>query len=68
MWTLIIIFAVMQGNTSGNSGSVSVEHVPGFSTQQACVNAGNFVQSRAPRDVEYGQTVKTTTLCVSKDV
>ena len=39
MYTLILTLAALTG--TGGSVSTSVEHVPGFSSQRTCLEAGN---------------------------
>lgn len=40
MYTLILITALLPAS-DGGGGNISSSSVPGFTTKQACVNAGN---------------------------
>lgn len=65
MWTLIVV-SVFFGY-QGEAGTLSVDNIPGFSTQQACNNAGNAIVAIKPVDQRYTET-RISFTCVSKDV
>lgn len=63
MYTLILITALLPTDYR-TGGNLSSSHVPGFSTKQACVNAGNSLVIPSSR---YSDS-KIIFTCVKMDV
>lgn len=63
MWTLIIIIMAYPDYKHGGLGTSVV--VPGFTTEQACINAARKINIPAPNN---NVTQRFTTACVNKDV
>lgn len=63
MWTLIIIIMAYPNHYGGLGTSVVV---PGFSTEQACINAARKIIIPTPPSQRVSQSF--TTACVNKDV
>ena len=66
LYTLVII-STLYGYDYRSAGSVNTAVVPGFSTEQACINAANKVKLVKPVD-KNNQGIVVDTVCVSKDV
>ena len=65
MYTLILITALLPGHESGG-GNISSSYVLGFTTKQACVNAGNSLV--IPSGGIGYNTTKIIFSCVKMDV
>ncbi|MNR38412.1 hypothetical protein D3C85_1565140 [compost metagenome] len=65
MWTLIVVI-LSASPVDSKSNQVSSFTVAGFSTEQACVNAGNKILVPV-HPISYVET-NTKFTCVSKDV
>lgn len=66
MYTLIL-FGVLHGYTSQSGNALTIEHVPGFTTEQACINAGNKAVAGKPPSTSMNE-IAATFVCVSRDV
>lgn len=65
MYTLILITALFPGNSYGG-GNISSHSVPGFTTKQACINAGNSIS--VPSGGYSNNTARIIFSCVKMDV
>lgn len=65
MYTLILITALLPGHDYGG-GNISSSSITGFTTKQACVNAGNSLV--IPSAGTYDSTTKIIFSCVDMDV
>ena len=65
LYTLIIMTALVPTLSADGGVSLQVTHVPGFSTEQACINAGNKLP--IPANARYHET-KAIFTCVKMDV
>lgn len=65
LYTLIIV-TVIQGFDFRSGGGIDVHSVPGFTTEQACLNAAKEVKLPA-QDSKYF-TYKSTTACVPNTI
>lgn len=65
LYTLIIV-TIIQGYDFRSGGGINVHSVPGFTTEQACLNAAKEVKLPA-QSSEYF-TYKSTTTCVSNTI
>lgn len=65
MYTLILITDLFPGNSYGG-GNISSSSVPGFTTKQACINAGNSIS--VPSGGYSNNTARIIFSCVKMDV
>ncbi|MNL10704.1 hypothetical protein D3C87_1315110 [compost metagenome] len=66
MFTLIL-FGALHGSTSQSGNALTIEHIPGFTTEQACTNAGNKAVAGKPPNT-YKNDIVVTFVCVDRDV
>ena len=66
LYTLVLVTALIPSSGYANSGgNVSSSSIHGFTTEQACINAGKKIM--IPGNGDYHKTVATFT-CVKMDV
>jgi hypothetical protein len=65
LYTLVIVTALIPTFHPQSGGNVSTHSVSGFSTEQACINAGNKIV--IPSDGNYHKT-KAVFTCVKMDI
>lgn len=65
LYTLVLVTALIPTYAYKSGGSISPAFLPGFTTEQACINAGKKIM--IPGNGEYHKTVATFT-CVKMDV
>lgn len=63
----LILFGVLHGYTSQSGNALTIEHIPGFTTEQACINAGNKAVAGKPPSTTKDEIV-VTFVCVNRDV
>jgi hypothetical protein len=64
MTTFTLVIVLMMGYDFDKSPSaVSISNVPGFTTEQACINAGNKVMKSLPSGFRYTER-KASFTCV----
>lgn len=63
----LILFGVLHGYTSQSGNALTIEHIPGFTTEQACINAGNKAVAGKPPST-YKDEIVVTFVCVERDV
>lgn len=62
MWTLVLIYVLHSGEYKAARASSAIDHIDGFATEQACINAANKIQ-RVNTKIESG----IHTICVRKN-